>query len=354
MNPKELAEREVAEAIRNSAPMVALIDKFFKFPPPDKRLLNGRDDFSDAGGGKLNYEGHQIMSEPIKKPVRIEYGLAEEVYRAQPEISKSQTDSIDDCLAKYHRESVGLIERKATPAMRYGTQLHALLLDGTADYHVKPEGMTFASKEGKAWRDDHSDKPILKQEEHDELTMVANRLLQHRHAKPLLLGSKTEVSLFGIHQPTGLLIKGRADLLNSSRHFIADIKSMADASNRAMSRALMDWNYHVQAYWYRELAQQNGHDIKTFYFFGIERKTGLINVRAITESALEQGKLKMDSRLEKLKIAIATGDWPDYSGSTDEPGEIDLPPYAYTDITGAELLGAIPAESEQPETLDIH
>ena len=289
-----------------------------------------------------------------KNPVRIEYNLSAASYRALPEISKSETDSIDDCLAKYQREQAGLIERQETSAMRYGTQLHALILDGKADYYVKPDGMTFATKEGKAWRDSHLDKPVLKQDEHEELTAVAASIIKHRHAASLFIGAKTEVSLFGIHKPTGFCIKGRADILNLGRKCIADPKSMVDASNRAMSRAIFDWNYHVQAYWYRELAQQNGLDIAHFYFIGIERKTGLINVRAITEQAMEQGKIKMDARLEKLNAAMQSGDWPDYSGTTPEPGEIDLPEFAYNDTAGMELIGAIPAEHNQQEKFDIH
>jgi hypothetical protein len=283
---------------------------------------------------------------------KIIHGLPAAEYRARPELSKSETDSIDDCLAKFQRERAGLIERKETPSMRYGTQLHALILDGKADYHVKPDGMTFASKEGKAWRDSHLDKPVLKQDEHDELTAISAYIIKHRHAAGLFIGSQSEVSMFGVHEPTGLRIKGRADILNLNRRCIADPKSMVDASNRAMSRAIFDWNYHVQAYWYRMLARQNGLDIEKFYFIGIERKTGLINVRAITEEAMEQGKIRMDSRLEKLKAAMESNDWPDYSGTTQEPGDIDLPEFAYTDTTGMELIGAIPAESRY-ETDDI-
>ena len=288
------------------------------------------------------------------KPTRIAFNMSAAEYRKSPEISKSETDSIDDCLAKYHRERAGLIERKETPSMRYGTQLHALILDGKADYHIKPEGMTFASKDGKKWRDDHLDKPVLKQDEHEELTAMAASIIKHRHAASLFIGSQTEVSLFGVHKPTGLLIKGRADLINASRHCIADPKSMVDASNLAMSYAIRDWNYFVQAAWYLDLAQQNGLDITKFFFIGIERKTGLINVRAITEQAIEQGKIKMDARLEKLKAAMESDEWPDYSGMTTEPGEIDLPPSFYNDTTGMELIGATPADPEQTETFDLH
>jgi hypothetical protein len=292
------------------------------------------------------------VTEQPSLAVRVEYDLPASDYRARHEISKSDTDSIDDCLAKFQKEKAGLIERKETPAMKYGTQLHALILDGKADYHVKPDGMTFASTFGKAWRDSHLDKPVLKQAEHEELTAIAASIIKHRHAASLFIDAKTEVSLFGRHKPTGLLIKGRADILNVNRRCIADPKSMVDASNRAMARAIFDWNYHVQAYWYRELAQQNGLDIDKFYFIGIERKTGLINVRSITPAAMEQGKIKMDSRLEKLKEAMETGDWPDYSGATPEPGEIDLPQFAYTNTDGMELIGAIPAE-QQTENNDL-
>ena len=64
--------------------------------------------------------------------------------------------------------------QEPTDATRLGTACHARILTPALfyeTYDVKPAGMTFASKEGKAWRDDpvRAGKPILS---HDEGVVV--------------------------------------------------------------------------------------------------------------------------------------------------------------------------------------
>jgi len=159
------------------------------------------------------------------------------------------------------------------------------------------------------------------------------------------------VSLFGVHKETGLAIKGRADWLGKSH--IVDIKTTADASNGELCKSIYRFRYHVQAAMYLTLAQQNGLDVDSFYFVAIERgEFPLINVRKLSPEAVERGQQILDKQLLDLSNCIKTDIWPDYSGGTATAGEIDLPPYAYTDLTGAETL-VIPTETMNPNELDL-
>jgi exodeoxyribonuclease VIII len=283
-----------------------------------------------------------------KKPTRIEFELPATDYRAAEGISKSELDDFAICPAFYNAKKRGLIERESTPAMQFGTLLHGLVLDGVADYHIKPDGMTFASKDGKAWRDQHQDKAIISQSEANELHHAAGAILKHRHAAPLFGIGDAEASLFGIHRESGLLIKGRADWLGSNH--IVDIKTTADASNRGLSKSILSFRYHVQAAMYLELAKQNGREVDGFYFIAIERgEFPLINVRKLSQEAIELGKIVLDKQLRDLAECINSDTWPDYSGKTDKASEIDLPPFAYTDTTGFELIGAVETETETNE-----
>jgi hypothetical protein len=74
-------------------------------------------------------------------------------YFATPGVSKSALDDFARCPAYYKARRDGKIERTETPAMQFGTLLHGLVLLGKADFHVKPDGMTFASRDGKAWKE---------------------------------------------------------------------------------------------------------------------------------------------------------------------------------------------------------
>jgi len=279
------------------------------------------------------------------KPIRIAKKMTAEKYRAAKGISKSSLDSFADCPALYKAEQDGLIKRKATPAMSFGTLLHALFLDKEAAYYVKPDGMTYASKEGKEWRDSHADKPVISQEESDELNRAVEALRGHRHAAGLLKSGKAEVSMFGVHKETGLAIRGRADWLAET--YIADLKTTGDASSKGMAKSIVSFRYHVQAAMYLMLAQQNGLNVNDFYFIAIQRgEVPLINVRLLAQAAIEAGRMELDRMLRELKACQETGIWPDYSGTTEKPQMIDLPAWFYSDTSGMELTGADISQTE--------
>jgi len=274
----------------------------------------------------------------------IIYDMAATGYRAALGVSKSALDDFAKCPAWYYAKHVAKeVEREETAAMQYGTLLHSLILDGKASYHAKPDGMSFASKDGKAWREAHQDLPIISQGESDSLQRTAGELLKHPVASKLFGEGRSEVSMFGIHAETNTIIKGRADWIGSGR--IVDIKTTADASNKGLSKSIYNFGYHRQAWLYLELAKQNALELGQFVFIAIEKgPVPLINVRALSPTAIEQGGIEINSQLRDLAECRRTGIWKDYSA--DNIGEIDLPTWAYNDTTGMELIGAVPVEDE--------
>ena len=269
---------------------------------------------------------------------RIEYNLPADIYRKSEGVSKSSLDTFADCPAKFKAEQDGIIRRESSPAMTFGTLLHAAVLDGKAEYAIKPDGMSFASKEGKAWRAAQDpNQVIVSQDEHDELIRTSSAILKHRHAAPLFGSGASEVSLWGKDVESGLIVKGRADWLGKGH--IVDIKTTRAADNRSISRAIADYAYHRQAALYLDIANHNGLDIGAFYFVFIERgDLPLINVRKIAVEAIDQGRIENGKLLRDLAECQRTGIWPDYSGTTEHPGEVDLPAWKYADMTGAEKI----------------
>lgn len=275
----------------------------------------------------------------------FQLNIPKEVYFQTPGISVSSLKSFADCPAKYKAERDGLIKREETAAMRFGTLLHALILEGREEYYVKPEGMNFASTAGKEWKLNHSDKIIITTDEHYQLERIESAVRKHKHAGSLLQNGQSEVSLFGKDRETGMAIKGRADYITSNS--IVDIKTIHAADNRSCARAIADFNYHMQAAFYLELARQNGVDARDFYFIFIEKGDfPLINVRRLNQNAIDLGEIEYKKLLRDLKQAQETDVWPDYSGTDEQPAEIDLPTWKYTDISGCELIGATEIESE--------
>lgn len=278
-------------------------------------------------------------------------------YFAHKAVSKSSLDDFARCPAYYHAAHIArTVKRETTPAMQFGTLLHGLVLEGRADFHTKPDGMTFASKDGKAWKEAHSDKPILSADTAAELQAMSSAILRHPHAAPLFGKGQAEVAMFGTHKESGLAIKGRADWVGVApfgKHRLVDIKTTADASNAAFARSIAAYRYHVQAAMYCELAKQNGYQVDDFYFIAIEKgDVPLINVRLLSQAAIELGKVTLDAQLRELKACMESDFWPDYSGADAAPGVIDLPVWSYSDTTGCELT-TIPTETMSAAELDL-
>lgn len=262
--------------------------------------------------------------------------MTAEQYFNSPGVSKSSLDAFSRCPAYYHAMHIAkTIKRDATPAMEFGTLLHSLVLDGRADFHAKPDGMNFATKEGKAWREEHSGLPILSLNDSNDLYKMADAIKNHPHAAPLFSTGKPEVSLFAKHK-NGLDIKGRLDWL--SDYYIVDIKTTTDASDKGIYGSMKSFRYWLQAAFYLNLAKLNGlQNCKDFYFVFIERG-GLVNIWQMSQPDIEMGNIVMDSELDSLLECYENDEWPDYSATKPEPRH--LPPFVFpsliTDLSGVE------------------
>jgi hypothetical protein len=278
--------------------------------------------------------------------------LAFDKYRSVKAVSKSDLDLFLDCPAKFRAWEIGALNRESSDAMSFGTMLHSLVLSNRADWHVKPDGMTFASKEGKEWRDSHADKPIVSAADEAILRATARAINRHPHASRVLVG-RAEVSMFGLHAETGITLKGRADILEAGHgdglSWITDLKTTRRADNKSCARAIAQYGYHRQAWMYRELARQNGINAPAFYFVFVQAgDVPLINVKRLSEQAIELGGLEIGRALRQLKQCRESGIWPDYSGSGDI-GTVDLPTYCYTDTTG---MAVFPEQEMSPDELE--
>ena len=88
-------------------------------------------------------------------------------YHTSPGISASLLKSY--AISAAHGRAAELGQLKGSPeAMAFGSACHAYVLEPETyrnEYVVKPEGMTFTTKEGKAWRDAQTAKIISKKDE---------------------------------------------------------------------------------------------------------------------------------------------------------------------------------------------
>jgi len=150
---------------------------------------------------------------------------------------------------------------ESSDAMRLGSAVHAWMLSsaGAFDglYAHKPDGMSFATKEGKAWREEQSGKTILTHAEWATVEAIAAALT----AKPmveacLLERDHAELSLEWTDPATGEACKGRPDWV--SGRYLYDLKVSRHAAGSALAfRAFVEGWMHQLAH-YRSGAIQCG------------------------------------------------------------------------------------------------
>jgi hypothetical protein len=229
--------------------------------------------------------------------------------------------------AHYHAYKTGLIVREETRALVLGTLCHLAVLEperlATA-FAVRPAGLDFRTKDGKAWKEAQGDKPILDETEAAMLDGMSKSVAAHPAAAALLDGAQREVSLFKEHR-TGLKLKGRLDVLGNG--YVADVKTAEAGDAGGFAAAVFKYGYHVQAAMYCQLA-----GVERFSFITVEKAPPYaVAVYDLSAKALQVGLQALNFALEAIADCTEAGEWPAYSC---RPEVIDLPGWAYKQLEG--------------------
>lgn len=235
--------------------------------------------------------------------------MTEEQYRAVDAINISSLKYMSRSPAHYRAALDN--PREATAAQVIGSMLHATVAEPQrTHYVVRPDGLSFTTKEGKAWRDEQTH-PILTGDECDAVQAMYRALWKHEHARSMIVGATKECSFFDLHKPTGLLMKGRIDLFNvdsQKRGVIADIKTCDDASPGEFARSVRKWQYHRQAAYYMDLTKA-----VSFFFIAVEKSAPhAVAVYELDDRAIEAGREANERDLATLARCLRTGEWPAY------------------------------------------
>lgn len=127
-------------------------------------------------------------------------------------------------------------------------------------FAVKPEGMTFASKEGKAWRDAQGAKEIIDAKQKKEILAALPRV---REAISVLANGREvsyQVTLRGV--VGGLEVQTRPDIwIDGDLLDVSDLKYVADIAG--FVRNFVGSRYEIQAALAWSLIAQTGRDMET-------------------------------------------------------------------------------------------
>lgn len=206
-----------------------------------------------------------------------------------------------------------------TPAMKNGTLVHTALFEPdqvAARYVVKPEGMNFSTKDGKAWRDAQTLEIVEDVQMRTALAQAAAvRAVPDLAA--LLADGYGEASAFWIDPETGELCKCRPDWTSPAGDgvILVDGKTCQDASPEGFGRAIWNMDYHLQAAWYSDgFEAATGLRVHGFVFAAVE--SAWPHVAApymLGDDVLEAARRENRRLLNRYAECRRTGVWPGYA-----------------------------------------
>lgn len=231
-------------------------------------------------------------------------------YDAAPGINQSLLKHMEQ--SEFHlKHAMTAVRDGPTPSMILGCLVEHLVL-GTEFGFERMAYPDFKTKEAREWRDSLK-VPVVTDEIFKKAHAMAARVLAHPEFKPWTNG-RSNIGLGGVHNPTGLQMKGLVDAAPDDYAVILDLKTAADASIRGFGRSIVDWGYDVQAWWYQELWRQNFQDERQFVFVVVESEEPFaVSVQAIRQDDIDRAGRAVSGWMERYKRAVETDTWPEYS-----------------------------------------
>lgn len=223
--------------------------------------------------------------------------------------------------------------RKDTDATILGTAAHAAILTPdlfAASYDVKPEGMTFASKEGKAWRDDpaRAGKRIIDAKTAATVACIRAAFQAKRPAALSLEGATVEHSVLWSCPESGLALKGRPDWYDDE--YVYDLKVTRDAGPQLAYRAYVAGWMHQLAHNRSGLHANGLSAIKAGRIVAIQPTAPhYVWCVEVKESTLDVLALENENTTKAMAKCEATGEWP---GTPDEWTRVEMPAFALNEV----------------------
>jgi hypothetical protein len=254
--------------------------------------------------------------------------LPAETYHAAPGLSHSMMKHMSPParLPVYLKE-----KREPSPEMILGTLVHQRILEPNKDLPqlaIKPEGMTFASNEGKTWKRtaEANKKLIIKAEDYETLAGCIESILNHSLCHKIFQEGQSEVSLFKNFSLGGTVLrKCRLDFAPVGNSLV-DIKTIRDggANSEEFAKALYDSRYYTQASHYLDVWNDSMEEKKEhFVFIVVEKKPPyLVALYAVTPKTIGLGRQRNTNDMTSYIACVANNKWP---GFAEKPQRIDLP-----------------------------
>jgi len=253
-------------------------------------------------------------------PMGLVPGLAARLYHSDPGVSNSMLSS----MAKSPAHCWGLHVNPARPvigstdAMKLGTLAHCYVLEPEEvirRYATKPEGMSFATKEGKAWR--ASVPPgidIVSQGDMTQAQQQRAAIWSVPALRNLISQGKAEESAFWNDKATGLRCRARPDWLHFTgpkRAVVLDIKTIAELTPESVAKSVAKYGYHRQQAHYTAGVEACGIEVEEFVFGFVSSSYPYLAVAyVLDDQTRDQGVDEVSELLSRFAECQRSNIWP--------------------------------------------
>lgn len=217
-----------------------------------------------------------------------------------------------------------------------GNAVHTIVLGEGHDIAVidYPDWKT-AEARGKRDAAYETGKVPLLPKEKAQVDAMAEAIRRHKDAGSLFAPGMgiPERSIYWTDPATGIRCRVRPDwlIIRPDITVIVDLKTTADASPDACSKAIESYSYHQQGALYIDGVQAAGlapEGARFFFVFVSKKAPHLITVRELKDQDQDIGRARNETALRRYAECVASDEWPDWTGPVDTIPQIGMPTWA--------------------------
>lgn len=250
-------------------------------------------------------------------------------YHANPAISNSDLKDFARSPAYFKAKRDGLIERKETAALAFGSACHALILEGNEAYLnqiavVPQDAPDKRTKAGKEWWEKFDaragGKELVKWDDDQRMRAMREAVKANSLACRVLYENRVHTELTfrtGVLPQFGFAVQCRADLfgIDEQGAYIADVKTIdsLSADLGEFKWQLGDYGYYRQCAFYRLVANSllgDKEKVRRFVFVVVEKQPPhQVAVCVVDDDSVDLGGREVLRDLYRLSECYKSGNW---------------------------------------------
>lgn len=217
---------------------------------------------------------------------------------------------------------------EATEAMKFGSALHAALLEPDK-LAVQEGGTTWRTKGFKDFEAENNEKVCVPEDAFRIIELMTTSLLGNMTVKGMLSRAEKETELFWEDNDYSFKCKCKIDMLyvQNDTAIIADIKTTDDATPSAVAKTIANFKYHWQASWYPDAVRQcrGIKDVRFLWIFVEKKPPYSVGLYEPDAEMLDVAHRQIQELLPDYAECLEKDHWPSISSQTQT---ISLPKWA--------------------------